>query len=691
MAAKAGYHFVSETEPCEEYICPVTDKIMLVPHQTNCCGHHLSSSIATKLTSEHRPCPVCSVPCPQNSSGNAKKVFTTRLDLFHQKKIRKLQVYCPHRKERGEGCKWVGPIIDYESHVQSCDMLPWECKDCGFQSSKLVGKTEHAQACPKRLVLCNCDEGPILACDYDQHLTTCPAQLVPCKFADVGCMVKSLRKDMESHMKEYVSNHQLLVSERNLKVTLEIKSRFESQGDAVRSKEEGVSSKSKVANRFQEVLKERENEVDSLKKALQSQRQDSSRREEEVKRRSKEVASIARDRHMDRLIAQLEERDETIQRLRLRNESVVVSTAAFESLQAIVVGLRHKKSVPSGKEMDKLKSQLEEIVDRISDTQSQFSMDGGPDPSSPINLPPDVKGGGGGARFCRGKFERIVMTGLKKPWGMAVGGDKLYVVDNSGYHGMHIVNLKDPSNSVETMIEAASISDVTISQTKCWYPRGVALDADLNVILVDTGCHRVLKFTPKGKLLAVANPDGTPGNTSCTFNVPIGIAINSQNRMFVCDRTNHRIQILDENLQFVKEFGQQGSGPEEFVNPWDVAFDSMDNVYIADCGNRCVKVFTSKLHPLRTVGKGEEKYKKGDLRAPSCLCVDRSDFLYVADTGLKRVCVYNSEGKVCCSFGKFSDPHGIAVDGEGHVYVSDTGGGNFINPLQPCGRVQMFS
>ena len=104
-----------------------------------------------------------------------------------------------------------------------------------------------------------------------------------------------------------------------------------------------------------------------------------------------------------------------------------------------------------------------------------------------------------------------------------------------------------------------------------------------------------------------------------------------------------------------------------------------------------MKVFSSTLDHLRTIGRGGDKYKKGDLRAPSCLCVDHNDILYVADMGLKRVFVYDSDGKFRCSFGRFTDPHGIAVDGEGNVYVSDTGGGSLLNPLQPCVRVQMFS
>lgn len=680
---KMGYHFVSETEPCEEYICPVTNTIMLEPHQTHCCGHHLSASVAERLREENRPCPMCSVPGPKGSSSNVKRAFTTGLDLYFRKKIHNLLVYCQHRKE---GCKWEGPIKDFQSHTLSCDMTPWECGDCGFQSSQLR-KSEHIQECPKRVVSCDCGESPILACDYEQHCLMCPAQPVPCKFADIGCMVTSPRKDMAAHLKDDVANHQLLISEQNLKVTMEIKSKLDTR---VMEAEDSTSEVTKL----QKELEEKEGELVTLRKELETQKHDIAKREAAMKKRSKELASTVRDRQLEQLEMQLDERDDTIQRLRAQNESVVVGTAAFESLQTLAVGLRNKRSM-SSKEIEQFKAKLDEIVDKISDTQSQCSFEGGSSPS-PVGIHPEVGRSREKTRvqFCRGNFERVVMTGLKRPWGMALGGDKLYVVDNGGSFGIHMIGLQETStSSVETMIESASISDITISSSKCWYPKGVALDKNLNLILTDTGCHRVLKFSPSGELLAAANQDGVSGSTSCMFNHPIGVAVDSKNRAFICDRSNHRIQILDKNLQFVEEFGQMGSGPKEFMNPWDVAFDLLGNVYVVDCGNRCVKVFTSKLAPLRTIGKGDErdKYRKGDLRVPTSVCVDRNNYIYVADGGLKRVYVYNPDGKFCCNFGKFTNPNGIAVDKDGHVFVSDLGGGSFLSPLQPCGRVQMFS
>ena len=52
--------------------------------------------------------------------------------------------------------------------------------------------------------------------------------------------------------------------------------------------------------------------------------------------------------------------------------------------------------------------------------------------------------------------------------------------------------------------------------------------------------------------------------------------------MYICDRQNHHVQILNADLTFSSSFGSHGSGDGQFNYPWDVAFDSTGNVYVAD-------------------------------------------------------------------------------------------------------------
>lgn len=692
------YTFAPGSEPNSEHICPVTNKIMQEPYQTGCCGNHLSSTVAERLTRERKGCPLCMVPSPADGSVSGRHVFTVTRDLFFQKKIHALQVLCPHKSR---GCVWVGTVGDVQSHAISCDMQPWKCQYCDFETTQLAG-TEHVPNCLNRPIKCICGADAVPFCELDNHQKTCPDQPVPCEFQYVGCQCKVLRKDLSEHLKEDISQHQLLVSQQSLKMIMQLSIKFNGSGAVLQEAMEGAreAKRGDEADKLQNIVEMREQEVVALGEELKAKEGAIAEKEERIRalesksedvknsidsvvaqhqtlveKKEAEIHSLQMyKREASERLLQMEQRDDDKE---LRADSVPMSKMTMESLQHIVDGIRHKESM-SGKEVSTLVSQLEGVLAQSEETVSISSGDGFTSDS------------GGYSLFCKGEFKRVVIDGLKKPWGLAVSGGKLYAVDYGGNYGLHITSIHDDQEkSVETMIPSASISEVHIPPGKCWYPKAVALDKDSNIILVDTGTHRVLKFSPKGKLLAAAGSESVHGNTSGEFNGPNGVAISPKGKIFICDRYNHRVQVLGPKLQFLEEFGELGNGPEQFTNPWDVAFDKQGNVYIADCGNSCVKVFTPDLKSSRVIGKGEGKYKKGDLRAPSSLCVDSNGFLYVADTRFKHVMVYDATGKFRCSFGKLVDPRGIAVDKDGHVYVSDNGGGTF--PFQASGRVQMFS
>ena len=257
------------------------------------------------------------------------------------------------------------------------------------------------------------------------------------------------------------------------------------------------------------------------------------------------------------------------------------------------------------------------------------------------------------------------------PWSMntrvIVCGNKLYILHSDYYHSM-------VSN---TSIEDISFtkykgktSDILLGHSHRLIPMGgVALDTSLNIILVDTMRNAVVKFNSEGEKLARTH--------SSTLSSPMGIAIDLQGKIFVCDRFNHRIQILSSDLQFLGEFGSKGDTSNMFRYPSDVAFDRKGNIYIADSGNSCVKVFTPDLEPLRVIGNCSGK--TGELHEPLRLCIDGDDFLYVVDLTLKMVVVYDCEGNFKCTFGHFIHPQSIAVDDKGHVYIIDTSYNYFEN------------
>ena len=72
---------------------------------------------------------------------------------------------------------------------------------------------------------------------------------------------------------------------------------------------------------------------------------------------------------------------------------------------------------------------------------------------------------------------------------------------------------------------------------------------------------------------------------------PSGVAIDSNNLVYVCDNNNHRVCVFTSEGQFVVSFGRKGQGPGEFRCPCDLTVDDSGVVYVCDYVNNCVVAF----------------------------------------------------------------------------------------------------
>ena len=205
-------------------------------------------------------------------------------------------------------------------------------------------------------------------------------------------------------------------------------------------------------------------------------------------------------------------------------------------------------------------------------------------------------------------------------------------------------------------------------------PFGVAIDDDGNILVIEFGNNRIQKFSSDGRFIAVV---GTQGSGQLQFSNPVGIKINPQTkRVYVADKNNHRVQVLQPDLTFFSSFGSHGNGPGELYYPYDVAFDSASNVYVVDHSNSRIQVFAENGEYLRQIGM--RGTGPGELRYPCMIAGDNEDKIYVTESSNYRVSVFTSNGGYLTSFGsqgsgpgQFANPRGIAVDNLGLVYVCD--------------------
>ena len=287
------------------------------------------------------------------------------------------------------------------------------------------------------------------------------------------------------------------------------------------------------------------------------------------------------------------------------------------------------------------------------------------------------------------------LTELRRPWGVSVSSDgQMAVVDNHGWYAIHLYNSEGTRAKPFASTARVMTPGILTADDVCNEPRGVAFTEDAKILLVDGKRHRVLCYNTDGTLCSKV---GSYGKGELQFNDPVGITVGPYGQVLVCDRRNHRIQVLTPDLQFMRQIGEfgedvSGSGPGLYL-PWDVACNSEGDVYVADCGNCCVKVFSSEGRFLRKIG-GEGK-QRGQFKHISSICIDSNDYLYALDKERACVLVFNPRGELKMQFGTFGaaegqffKPLGIAVDCKGRLYVSD--GESSVWPSPGQGRVQVF-
>ena len=105
--------------------------------------------------------------------------------------------------------------------------------------------------------------------------------------------------------------------------------------------------------------------------------------------------------------------------------------------------------------------------------------------------------------------------------------------------------------------------------------------------------HRIQKFTYSDTIditpLAVV---GKKGDKELEFNLPHGLTFTADGSLIICYSDNHQIQIISRSNKFVRSFGEKGSDPGQFNEPYDAAIHDHNAVIITNRLNNRVQCFT---------------------------------------------------------------------------------------------------
>ena len=131
------------------------------------------------------------------------------------------------------------------------------------------------------------------------------------------------------------------------------------------------------------------------------------------------------------------------------------------------------------------------------------------------------------------------------------------------------------------------------------------------------------------------------------------------------------IVVFDKELNYLRHIEQKRAGQLT-----GIASDNYGNVYITDCSNNCIQVFSNDGVLLRSFGCDENGVKK--LSRPWGICVS-GQYVYVVNYTSQSVSVFTTDGVYVFSFGQCGHKEGefnsllyLCVDQDGFIYVADT-------------------
>lgn len=255
------------------------------------------------------------------------------------------------------------------------------------------------------------------------------------------------------------------------------------------------------------------------------------------------------------------------------------------------------------------------------------------------------------------------------------------------------VIVADPGS--RAVLSVSPEGDVKTVSGKAGDVVAVAPTDDGPLFAADRDGDRVLRIE-RGKVTVVAgnghdgfSGDGGPA-TQAQLDRPSGVAVGSDDTVFVSDTANHRIRRVnaDGTIDTLAGTGQPGfsgdGGPAsdaQLDTPSGLAVTGDGALLVADTGNNRVRRISrggtiTTVAGIGTPGFSGDGGQAADaqLSRPAAVAVSPDRTLFVADTGNGRVRRVLRDGTIATVAADLSDPEGVAA-AEDVVWASDTGAG----------------
>ncbi len=289
-------------------------------------------------------------------------------------------------------------------------------------------------------------------------------------------------------------------------------------------------------------------------------------------------------------------------------------------------------------------------------------------------------------------------------WGIVSDGNGNYYIGDAGNYKVR----KLSADGIVSTVAGTGVQgnvDGPVATATLGPAYGVALDSHGNIFVTTLGWNNIRKISTTGIVSTFAgDPNGNAGSTDGTgtaarFNIPLGIAIDKNDNVFVTDAQNNKIRKITPAGVVTTLAGSGAVGSADgtgaaasFNGVWGMGIDANDNLYVCDVQNYKIR----KVTPAGVVTTFAGTGTIGDLDGPALsakfngvigIVADQNGNFYVTDEGNNKIKMISADGQVYTlagngiksstdgsgNFASFANPLGITIDGSGVMAVVDNG------------------
>jgi RHS repeat-associated protein len=217
---------------------------------------------------------------------------------------------------------------------------------------------------------------------------------------------------------------------------------------------------------------------------------------------------------------------------------------------------------------------------------------------------------------------------LKEPHGISLDSEGNVWVANTGNNE---IDEYSSTGGYKAHITRADVIQRETLET----PQDVEVNPEGHVWVVYKDSVNEFVYIKVAKEYSHERSFGEKGSGETQMTEPQGIAIGAEGNLYISDTGNDRIDEYSSAGKHIRNFGKEGTANGQLKEPHQISTDSAGHVWIADSGNNRIEEFGSTGTFLSVFGK--EGSTEGKLKAPKGVAIDSEGNEWVADTANSNV------------------------------------------------------